>query len=65
MEQAKQVLDFMMGPYGKVVVLALLFVLSELIGINPKLKASGVIEAVINGLTFLKDKIYTTKPPQV
>lgn len=50
---------------NKVVVVAALFFLSEVIGMVPTIKASGVFQAIYNAIKYLYEKVVATQPPEI
>lgn len=61
METFLSVLTWLKGPNGATL-FAALFGLSEAIGLIPSVKASGVFQAVVNGLGWIKANLLAKKP---
>lgn len=61
MQAVLNVLEWLKGPNGALM-FGMLFALSEAIGMIPSVKASGVFQAVVNGLKFVKEKLLPAPP---
>lgn len=60
MELVLKIYQYLTGPEGAVV-FAALFALSEALSLIPSVKASGVFQAVMNGLKYVKEKVFPPK----
>lgn len=56
MDVINKLVSFMTGPWG-VLILSVLLLISESLAEMPQFKSNSVIQAIKNGLKFLKDKL--------